>query len=78
MSALQTRRLPSTKSRAFHRKKKTDKENSCFLQNQYPHMWKHQKKNMLLFLGGKSLQDDSVEICVRVDSVEIYFLSLVL
>jgi len=49
-----------------------DKENSCFLQNQYPHMWKHQKKTCWFFLG-KNLQDDSVEICVRVDSVEIFF-----
>ena len=62
MSALQTRMLPSTKSRTFHTVFYKINILTC----------ENIKKNMVFFLG-KNLQDDSVEICVRVDSVEIVF-----
>ena len=46
ISSLQGRDLPSTKSRAFHTPHIWQKK-SCFLQNQGPHMWRHQKKSLV-------------------------------
>ena len=76
MSALPTRMLPSTKSRTFRRKKNLTRKIHGFYKINIL-TCESIKKNMLFFLG-KNLQDDSVEICVRVDSVEILFLSLIL
>ena len=56
----------------------SDKENSCFLQNQEPHMCKHQNKSKNITCWVKTSKDDSVEICVRVDSVEMFCWSLIL
>jgi hypothetical protein len=56
----------------------SDKENSCFLQNQEPHMCKHQNKWKNITCWVKTSKDDSVEICVRVDSVEMFCWSLIL
>ena len=56
----------------------SDKENSCFLQNQEPHMWKHQNKSKNITCWVKTSKDASVEICVRVDSVEMFCWSLIL
>ena len=56
----------------------SDTENSCFLQNQERHMWKHQNKSKNITCWVKTSKDDSVEICVRVDSVEMFCWSLIL
>ena len=56
----------------------SDKKKSCFLQNQGPHMWRHQNKSKNITCWVKTSNDDSVEICVRVDSVEIFCWSLIL
>ena len=77
ISALQGRDLPSTKSRTFHSPHIWPKK-SCFLQNQGPHMWRHQNKSKNITCWVKTSNDDSVEICVRVDSVEIFCWSLIL
>ena len=70
ISALQGRDLPSTKSRTFH--------SPHIWQNQGPHMWRHQNKSKNITCWVKTSNDDSVEICVRVDSVEIFCWSLIL
>ena len=56
----------------------SDKENSCFLQNQEPHMCKHQNNWKNITCWVKTSKDDSVEICVRVDSVEMFCRSMIL
>ena len=58
-------------------KEKSDKANSYVLQNQDPHMRKYQVNICWIFFS-KNLQDDSVEILVGVDSVEIFCWSLIL
>ena len=76
ISALQGRELPSTKSRTFHSKNIWQRK-FMFSTNQEPHMCKHQNKSKNITCWVKTSKDDSVEICVRVDSVEMFCRSLI-